>query len=100
MRYLRKVHFQHIGLDDIELPVLAQPRGQVAVQLDHREPAQAFDQRLGQRRQPRADLHHGLPGLGRDGAHNRIDDALVAQEVLAEALARDVLHCGASRYST
>jgi hypothetical protein len=42
--------------------VLAQARGQVAVQLDHGEPAQALDQRLGQRHQAGADLDHGLAG--------------------------------------
>jgi hypothetical protein len=70
--------------------MLAQARRQVAIELHHREPPEAFHQRLGEGRQARTDFHHGLAGPRADLAHDRGDDALVGQEVLAEALARDV----------
>jgi hypothetical protein len=72
--------------------VRAQARGQVAVQLDDREAAQALHQRLREGGEAGADLHHGLARLRRDLAHDGVDDAGVGQEVLAEALAGDVLH--------
>ena len=104
MCHLRKVHFQHIGFDHVELAVQAQAGRQVAVELDDGEAAQALDQRLRERGQARADLDHGLAGARVDGADDGVDDAAVAEEVLAEALARDVLaaaaHWGGSRNST
>ena len=96
---LRKVHFQYIGFDDVELRVRTQPRGQVAVEFDHREAPQPLDQRLRQRRQAGADFDHGLARARVDGAHDGVDDGRVGQEVLAKALARDVLH-GAPSMST
>ncbi len=78
----------------------AQPRGKVPVQLDHGQVAQTLDQRLRQGRQARTDLHHRLTSPGINRLHDRVDDAAIGQEVLAEALAGDVLHCGGSRYST
>ena len=46
----------------------AQPRGQVAVEFDHRQRAAALEQRAGQRAQARADLDQRLAGLRRDRA--------------------------------
>ena len=95
-----EVHPQHVGLDDVELRVRAQAHGQVAVQFDDGEPAQALDQGLGQRGQPGADLDHGVAWFGRYRLDDAVDDAAVAQKVLAETFARLVLHRGGSRYST
>ncbi len=97
---LREVDFEHIGLDHVELAVQAQAQRQVAVELDHREAPQALDQGLRERRQTRPDLDHRVARLRRDGLDDGVDDAVVAEEMLAEAFARNVLHCGASRYST
>ena len=69
----------------------AQPLRQIAVQLDYGQPAEPFNQRLRQRREPRPDLDHRVARLRRDRIDDRIDDAAVGQKVLAEALARDVL---------
>ena len=79
----------------------AQPHREVAVELDHGQLAQAFDQRLGQRGEAGADLDHELARLGRDLVDDGFDDGLVGQEMLAEALARLVgcVHWGGSRYS-
>ena len=87
-----KVHFQHIGFDDRQLGMRAQALRQVPVQFDHREPAEPLQQRLRQGRQAGADLHHGLARLGCNFAHDGVDDGRVGQEVLAEALARDMRH--------
>jgi hypothetical protein len=54
--------------------------------------AKAFHQRLGQRGQTGTDLDHDLRRPGVNGANDGIDDALVAKEMLAETLARSVLH--------
>ena len=90
----------------------AQAHRQIAVEFDHGEAAQALHQRLRERGQTGADLHHGVAGLRRDGVDDGVDDGAIGQEVLTEALAGDVLHaqaalngpphhnCGASRYST
>ena len=114
MCHLGKVHFEHIRFDHVELAVQAQAQGQITVEFDHRQAAQALDQRLGERGQAGADLDHGLARLGRDGVHDGVDDAVVGQEVLAKAFAGNVFHaaggggggavggryCGGSRYST
>ena len=83
--------------------MLAQAAGQIAVEFDHTQAAQALHQRLRQRGQAGPDLHHRVSRAGGDCLHDRLDDALVAQEVLAETLARDVrlhAHWGLSRSST
>jgi hypothetical protein len=73
-------------------PWLRSRCGQVAVQLDDGQPAQPLHQRLRQRGQAGADLHHGLARLRGDLAHDRVDDAAVRQEVLPEAFAGNVFH--------
>ncbi len=69
-----------------------QPLDQVPVQFDHRESAQPLDQGLGQGCQSGPDLDHGLARTRIDGPHDGFDHRLVVQEMLAEALARNVLH--------
>ena len=95
----RKVHFQYIGFDDLEVLVLPQPGGQVPVQFDDGEVSEALDQRLRQRGQARADFDHGVARLRRNGGHDGIDDCAIGQKMLAKAFAGNVLHTG-SRYST
>jgi hypothetical protein len=75
----------------------AQPGRQVAVELDHRQVPQTLDQGLSQCGQAGPDFHHGLPRPGINGADDGIDDAAVGQEMLAEALARNVFHQAAAR---
>ena len=67
--------------------MLAQALGQIAVELNDRELAQSFDQRLRHGGQAGADLDHGVAGLRVDGAHDGVNDAAVGQKVLAEAFA-------------
>ncbi|CAN0623360.1 protein of unknown function [Burkholderia multivorans] len=73
---------------------LLQPGDQVAVELDRVEGGfrrrQPFDQRLGQRAEARADLDHALPAHRPDRPDDRIDHALIDEEVLSEALAREM----------
>lgn len=69
-----------------------QPKGQVAVELNHCQAPQALHQRLGEGGQARANFHHRLAGQRRDGAHDGFDDAAVRQKMLAEALAGNVFH--------
>ena len=95
-----ELHFQYIRLHHRQVRVFAQAHGQIAVQLDHRQVAQALHQGLGQSSQARADLDHGLARLRVDGVHDGIDDAAVGQKVLTEAFAGDVFHWGGSRIST
>ncbi|MCY1361329.1 hypothetical protein D9M69_479900 [compost metagenome] len=92
--------------------MLAQPLGQIAVELDDRQAAKPLDQRLRERRQPRPDLDHRIAGLRRDRLHDPVDDPAVGQEMLSEPLSCNVLchrglrrcrghqDCGVSRYST
>ena len=51
-----------------------------------------FDQGLGDGGQAGSDLHHGVTGLWCDGGDDGLDDGGVGQEMLTEALARNVLH--------
>ncbi|MPM31743.1 hypothetical protein SDC9_78300 [bioreactor metagenome] len=69
----------------------AQALRQVAVQFDHGEMAQTLDQRLRKRGQPRTDLDHRFTRHGGDAMHDGVDDVRVAQEVLPETLARNML---------
>ena len=89
---LREIDLQYVRLDDIELPVQPQPKGQVAVELNYCQAPQALHQRLGEGGQARANFHHRLAGQRRDGAHDGFDDAAVRQKMLAEALAGNVFH--------
>ena len=72
--------------------MLTQPARQVAVEFDHGQGPQALDQWLRERGQAGANLDHHLSGGGCDLAHDGVDDGAVGQEVLAEALAGNVLH--------
>ncbi|CFE03908.1 Uncharacterised protein [Bordetella pertussis] len=88
---LREIDRQGVGLDHGQpfggvLP--AQARGQIAVDLDRGQVIDAIEQGAGQRRQARTDLDHAVVARGPDGPHDRLDHALVGQEMLAEALAR------------
>mgnify|MGYP001764850474 CR=1 FL=1 len=67
---------------------------------DMLEVPEPLDQGLRQGGQTGADFHHRLRGLGVDGIHNGSDHGLIAQEMLPEPLACNVLHCGAPRIST
>ena len=78
----------------------AQAQRQVAVQLNDGQTAQALDQRLRERGQAGADFHHRIAWLRRNRLHDGVNDGAIGQKMLAKALARQVLHCGASRYST
>jgi len=78
----------------------AQAQRQVAVQFDDREAPQAFHQGLRQRGQTGPDLDHGLAGQRRNGLHDAVDDALVGQEMLSEALAGNVFHAIGSLMSS
>ena len=95
-----KVDLEHIRFDHRQLRVFAQAHGQVTVQLNHRQMTQPLHQRLRERRQTGADLHHGLTSHRGDGVHDGIDDAAVRQKVLAKAFAGNVLHWTGSRIST
>src|SRR5690606_19418245 len=100
----REVDLEHIGFNHLELLVQAQAQGQVAVKLDHGEPADALDQRLGQGHQARADLDHGIAGFGVDRIDNGIDNAAIGQKILTEAFTGNMFqtkpYWGGSRYST
>ena len=80
---------------------LLQPRREVAIEFDHLQRSVSVvrdgvrfarhDQRVGERREARADLDHRVVGVSRiDGAHDRVDHRAIDEEVLAEALAGDV----------
>ncbi|MNR05500.1 hypothetical protein D3C85_1215340 [compost metagenome] len=104
LRHSGEIDLEHIGFDDIELLVQTQAKRQVAVQLDHRDAAQALDQGLRQSHQAGTDFHHGIAGFGVDRVDNCIDDAAIGQKVLTEAFTGNVFqtkpYCGGSRYST
>src|SRR5262249_10878863 len=79
------------GLDDLEVAALAQARGQVAVELDDGEGrAMAGQQRQRHRAQARAYLDEDVALGRRDRVDDAVDDDAVGEEMLAEALARDV----------
>ena len=81
-------------------PSTPEPRDQVAVDLDRLEALDAIEQHGGQRAETGADLDETLARLRRDRIDDRGQDRRVGQEVLAEALARRVLHRSSSRSST
>ena len=100
LRERREVHLQHVGLDHIELPMQTQAQGQVTVQFNNGKAPQALHQGLRQRGQAGPDLDHGLTGQRRNGLHDAVDDALVGQEMLSEALAGNVFHAIGSLMSS
>ena len=101
---LSEVDLQHIRFGHAQLGVAAQFSRQVAVDFNHLQVPQALHQRLGQRGPAGANFHHGLPGLGGNGADDVVDDRAVGQKMLAKALAWRVrvghAQSGSSRYST
>ena len=65
----REIHGQRVGLDHrqaVGLELLAQPRGQIAIDLDHRETIQPLQQRPGERGQAGPDFNHRIATGGRD----------------------------------
>ena len=65
---------------------LGQRNDQVAVEFDDGQFAVAVEQRIGDGTLPRADLDQALAGLRIHRPHDAVDDAVVVQEVLAQAL--------------
>ena len=60
-----------------QLRVFTQANGQVAIELDHRQMAQALDQGLCQSGQAGSNFNHGLSRLRCDGIDNGFNDAAV-----------------------
>jgi hypothetical protein len=85
---------ERVGFDDLELADArgrrAQARGQVAVELDRGQRADAREQREGERAFARADLDEALARLRVDRAQQPVDDAALVQEMLPEALLHHV----------
>ena len=95
-----EVDLQHIGLDHGHARALAPAGRQIAVEFDDGQRAAALEQRLGHGAEAGPDFHQRLAGARRDGPHDLVDHHRVDQEVLAEALAGDVLiQIGGSRSS-
>ena len=69
-----------------------QRRGQVAVDLDRGELRQALEQRPGKGTFAGADFHKSIARLRRYRLDYPAEEVRVVEEVLAEALARDVTH--------
>ena len=103
-----EIHRQHIGLHDLQTSAALQTCRQIPVEFDHAHLPHTLQQGLRQGSQAGADFHQGLAWSRVDGTHNAVNDGQVRQEVLAEALARNVFHqpvsavayCGGSRNST
>ena len=94
-----EVDGQHVGLDHLELGPAPQARRQVAIELDDGQPAAARHERIGHGAESRPDLHQRIAGPRVDHADDAVDDGAVGEEMLAEALARDVFQAGGSRSS-
>ena len=60
---------------------------QVAIELNHVQLGDATDQPARQRTAAGSDLDHDVVGLQIEGMQDALDDAALAQEMLAEALA-------------
>ena len=67
---------------------VAQPRSEIAVDLDRRDVSCALDQRAGQRAEARSDLDDVVAGLRRDRVDDARDVVRIGEEILPEALAR------------
>ena len=88
---VREVERQRIGFvqrEPIRRESLAQPRGEIAVDLDRRDASGAFDQRAGQRAETRPDFDDVVAGLRSDRVDDARDVMRIGEEILAEALAR------------
>jgi len=77
-------------LHHVESRHAAQPHGQIAVELDHREPASTGEQGRGDGAAAGPDLDQSLARLWIDAAHDGVDDRRVGQEVLTESLAGEM----------
>ena len=64
-----------------------QARDDVAVEFDGVQVRQAFEQRLGECAEAGADLDDDIGWLRMDGVDDGMDDAVIDEEVLAEAFA-------------
>ena len=85
----REIDLEHVGLDDVEAGRAAQPRRQVAIELDHRERAAALEQRPRQGAAgPGPISTSASPGRGSIAATIALDHRAIDEEVLAEALSR------------
>jgi hypothetical protein len=90
-----EVELQRIALVDRQpfgREALPQARDQVAVDLDHMQVGQPFEQRFGERAQAWADFDHGVAVARRDGVDDLADDAVGHQEVLAKTAPRHMTH--------
>ena len=88
---LRVVELQRVGLVERELfgrERRAQPRREVAVDLDGRDVSGARDEAGGQRREAGADLDQVVAGLRVDGVDDARDVVRIREKILAESLAR------------
>ena len=81
-------------------PARPQSRHQVAVDLHRLESLGALEQHGRERAQARADLDDALTGPRRDRVADRREDRCIGQEMLAESLARCVLHRSSRRTTT
>ncbi len=70
--------------------VRLQPRDDVAVEFNRVQVRQAVEQGSGQRAEAGADFDHGFARLRMHGVDDGVDDAVVDEEVLAEAFAGGV----------
>src|SRR6185437_12991344 len=68
----------------------AQPRREIAIDLDCRNLPRALDQRIRQRAQSRADLDEIVAGRGIDRGDDARRVMAIGEEMLTEALARRV----------
>ena len=89
-----EVHGKHVGADDVEVADAARTRreriDQVAIELDRGQVAGSAQQRQRQRALAGTDFDDAVFGFRRNRLDDAAQDALVVQEMLAEALARDV----------
>ena len=88
---LRIVEFERVGLVERELlgrERRAQPRREVAVDLDGRDVSGALDEAAGQRREAGPDLDQVVAGLRIDRVDDARDVVRVGEKILAEPLAR------------
>ena len=99
-RKLAKIDREHICVDDLDLADIGaaclDPWYQIAIKLDYSEFAGLAQDRQGDRAITGTDLDNALAGPRIDSLDNARDDFLIAQEVLAEALAHDMGRIGES----
>ena len=84
-----KVEFERIAFVDgqpFRREALPKSRNQVAVDLDHLQMVDAFQQRAGDGTQPRSDFDQGVARTRGNRVHNLLDDAGRDKEVLPKPL--------------